>query len=170
MLTKFIDVNLTHAAGVVFCHYKLPVLQVRTYARQLCDLAKAKIPKEVEKIQDAANRFAFLNMTAFDLLKGDVQDFLRTYHTPASPEDFTIQANEMRVFDRYLPVIKSDFSRRKLFDITAALKEGKTAEIENILNRVYNIVGKERKKKIREALQQLLKNRLEHWFVLADLN
>jgi hypothetical protein len=160
---------LTHAAGVVFCHYKLPILQIRKYAHDLCELAKKDIPKKVEKIQDSANRFAFLNMSAFDLIKGDVEGFLKTYHASCDLQDFVIQAQDMETFEMYLRNLKTDFPRNKLFDITTALKEGKKEDVKEILKRVYQTVGAECAEKIKKAAEHLIDNRLQRWFVIADL-
>jgi len=159
---------LTHAGGVVFCSHNLPILQVRKYAHQLCDIAKSNIPTDVDSIDCTADCFAFLNMTAFDLIKGDVFRFLKEYHFPASPNEFILKAIEIESLEHNLITIKNYFPRNKLFDITTALKNQNFNEINTILEKVYELVP-ERSVELKNAITDIINGNLHRWFLISDL-
>lgn len=159
---------LTHAGGVVFCPHNLPILQVRKYAHQLCDLAKSNIPTDVDSIDCTADCFTFLNMTAFDLIKGDVSRFLKEYHFPANPNEFILKAIDLESLEQNLIIIKNNFPRNKLYDITTALKDQNFNEINTILERVYELVSG-RSVELEEAITNIINGNPHRWFLISDL-
>jgi hypothetical protein len=162
--------HLTHAVGVVFCHCKLPILQVREYARQLCDLAKPSrdLFPQAEQLNGAANRIAFLNMTAFDLIKGNVSEFLSDYHAPASVTEFILQADQLKEFEKHILTLKQNFPRNKLFDIVDALKNKQYDRIDAIRKRVCTVFP-DRQEKLDCAIKAIVGDNLHRWFMIADL-
>ena len=137
----FHNINLTHSVGVVFCHHNVPILQIRHYAHRLCDLAKQDITSEVDAINNDDNRIAFLNMTSFDMISGDIISFLEDYYGPISAKSMIIKSNEITKLKNNLSIIKRIFPRNKVYEIISALKENDENKINEILNRVYSLIG-----------------------------
>jgi len=173
---RFKNIPLTHAAGVVFCHHNLPILQVRRYAEKLCDLAKEKVPQKIEDLGENASGFAFLNMTSFDQVTRRVKDFLEIYHEPAKAVDFIVPAAELvnpsPNLKTHLSTIKRFFPKNKLHDIILAVKTGKTKDqVKEIANRALDMLGNN-KQATHAALQALAGEnfeRLERWYLASDL-
>ncbi len=66
---KFRDHQLTHAAGLVFCHHNAPIHQITSLAKQLGDLAKNK--KDGRK----ANYVAYQVLESFDYAGNNLKEF-----------------------------------------------------------------------------------------------
>lgn len=164
---RFETVNLTYSGGVVFCHHNLPILQVRKYANQLCELAKSSLGRDINTLDNSANRFAFLNMTAFDLISRDVQQFLNDYHAPAQPLDFVVSHPEMETLSNSIAVIKRYFPKTKLHEIIDALHSGK--DVSDIRKRAFALISPAHRTEAENALAQLLSLKPHGWFLIADL-
>lgn len=164
---KFKGVNLTYSAGMVFSHHNLPILQVRKYANQLCDLAKSSLEKDIAKLDETANRFVFLNMTAFDLISRDVEQFLNEFHKPAKAVDFIIAYPEMESLRNSLSNIKRYFPKNKLYEIIDALHSGKSED--EIKKRAFTLISPSHRQTTETALNELLALRANGWFLIADL-
>lgn len=166
--------KLTHSAGVVFCHHNLPILQVRRYARDLCDLAKTGLPTDVNQINANANRIVFLNLSAFDLIGSDVKEFLKDYNQPAQPDDFVVQdaVSALPVWQNHLLALKKHFPRNKIPALLLALKNQDEQEVNDILSRVEKLMNRDAwEKSVAPAIAQLTENsqKQNRWFLIADL-
>ena len=156
------DENYTHAAGVIFCHYKLPVLQVRQYAEELCELAKKRLTAD-KKTTDS---IAFLNMNAFDLVKGDVVSFIENYHKPAQPQDFIIDAGQLGQLQKDLTKLAGKLSRSKQHQLATAATQG---------NEPFNAILEKLKKmdkqdeKILSWIEEQFGQNSQKFLVYADL-
>ncbi|GAK51375.1 hypothetical protein U14_02618 [Candidatus Moduliflexus flocculans] len=180
--THTAPVFLTHAGGVVFCRANLPILQVRRYARSLCEFAKTALKNRIkardpqgifriEHLDDSANVVAALDMTAFDLVKGDIESFIAAYHQPASPREFVLTASELLALEEPLQKVKASFPRTKLFDVLDALRNAEQPDvrIEEILKRVKTLLPKQTQDILTQALETILQGNPHRWFVIADL-
>jgi len=167
---KFEGVNLTYSAGVVFCHHNVPILQVRKFAHQLCDLAKKKLDPDINKLNQDANRYAYLNMTSFDMVAGDLENFLKRYYAPATDYPNILSIENFSSTIEQLKVIKKIFPRNKLFDIINAVQKNDSKKIEAILERVYLLIGTTKADKLKSALTEIIKDDNNYnWFIIADL-
>lgn len=166
---KFEGVNLTYSAGVVFCHHNVPILQVRKFAHQLCDLAKKGLDSDIKKLGQEANRIGYLNMTSFDMVAGDLESFLKKYYAPAPeyPNIFSVENFSSTI--KHLKDIKKFFPRNKLFDIIEAVQNNDNKKIETILDRVYLLIGATKAGKLKSAIKEILKDDKNNWFIIADL-
>lgn len=165
----FNGVKLTHCAGVVFCHHNLPILQIRRYARQLCDLAKEEIPVDIDEIGPEANRFAFLNIVSFDYMTGKMREFIRSYYRPASEKDFIILADSIKDLKKHLPVLKSHFPSNKLYQLIEALKKKQYDEHNNIYKRAISLLPGSQREAVESACDKLVANESYNWFRVAEL-
>ncbi|MBN1227557.1 MAG: hypothetical protein JXA79_11245 [Deltaproteobacteria bacterium] len=168
---NFHGVTLTHSAGVVFCHHNLPILQIRQYARELCELAKEKeeIPRDINKIGPDANRFAFLNIVSFDYMTGNMREFIRSYYHPAGPKDFIIPADSIGDFKRYLPMLKSYFPSNKLHQLIEALKKKQYDEVNKIFKKAISLLGRSQREATQAAFDKLIADKNQLWFRVAEL-
>jgi hypothetical protein len=166
---NFRGVTLTHSAGVVFCSHNLPILQIRRYARDLCEIAKESVSENINEIGSTADCFAFLNIVSFDYMSGDIKVFLRDYHYPASEKDFIIKAEEIGALKAYLPILKKYFPSNKLHEILAALKAGNIQEIDNIQKRALSLMNELQQEKVKGAIQNLINDKHNRWYIVGDL-
>jgi hypothetical protein len=67
------DKPLTHAAGLVFCHYNAPLRRIKNLAQQLVALCKAQNDKEER------DRVAYQVLESFDLVSGEIAQHRDTY-------------------------------------------------------------------------------------------
>lgn len=130
---------LTHAAGVVFCHHNLPILQVREYANRLCDLAKNKVQRDPNNIDDTANVFSFLNMTAFDLIKGDFDKFLKDYHKPAGINNFIIKTKALPRLKQNLISLNRLLPRNKIYELCRVIKSKNLEDVKDVWDRILKL-------------------------------
>jgi len=167
---NFHGVKLTHSAGVVFCHHNLPILQIRRYAHDLCDIAKESISKNIHEIDPATDdRFAFLNIVSFDYMSGDTREFLKDYYFPASESDFVIPANDIADLKTHLPTLKKHFPANKLHDMLQALQKGKAGEVQSIQERAVSLLPEGQRTPVNLAIEKLIAGQPNRWFRTADL-
>ncbi len=164
--------HFTHSGGVVFCHHNLPILQIRQYARQLCDLVKEQIPKAFSELRSEHNQFAFLNMTAMDLLKGDVKAFMTRFHAPAKPQDFIICAEELPAIHQNMLVLKRFVSKTKLHELSVAVKSQNWVKAEDVWEDILKLNPRQ-KDAISRAKEHLVgkdtDTKWERWLSFTDL-
>jgi hypothetical protein len=167
---NFHRVTLTHSAGVVFCHHNLPILQIRRYARELCDIAKEGISKNIREIDPVTdNRFAFLNIVSFDYMAGDTREFLKDYYSPAIESDFIIPASEIADLKMYLPILKRYFPVNKQHDMLQALKRGNVGELQSVQERAISLLPDWQRAEVNMAIEKVIAGQLNRWFRVADL-
>ncbi|NTW63345.1 MAG: hypothetical protein HGA46_04490 [Chlorobiaceae bacterium] len=159
--------NLTYSAGVVFCRHNLPILQIRRYADQLCSIAKQQLSGEPEKFSSHDNRFAYLNMSSFDLVARDVDSFIDSYHQPALLEDFTFNLDRLGPIHNAMLTITRSFPRNKIYEIVEKLQHGLPVDEE--VNRALDMVDSSARSGLEEARQVILDNRDERWLLIGDL-
>ncbi|MCA9741384.1 hypothetical protein KC734_07585 [candidate division KSB1 bacterium] len=161
--------KLTHSAGVVFCHHNLPILQVRKYAHELCEIAKSPIPKDVSKITREANHIAILNMTAFDLIRGDVRAFLQKYHHPATVDDFVFRASDFAAIAGNINALKTYIPKGKIHEMSDAVKANDQNQIEKVWQRIIEVYP-QHAGELNELKARLFPNdSWASWFAFADL-
>mgnify|MGYP001810878139 CR=1 FL=1 len=159
--------NLTYSAGVVFCRHNLPILQIRRYADQLCSIAKQQISGEPEKFSSHDNRFAYLNMSSFDLVARDVESFIESYHQPAKVKDFTFNLDRLGSIHNAMLTITRSFPRNKIYEIVEKLQQGLPVDKE--VKRALDMVDSSARSGLEEATQVILDNRDERWLIIGDL-
>lgn len=165
---KFEGVNLTHAGAVIFCKHNLPILQVRKYAHELCDeVAKFGIPKEIDEITTEHNRIAFFHISEFDLIKGDVKNFIKQHQFPASAENFCFTAADLPELFYSLSQLKI-IPSSKVHAIVTALHAEKTELYERLFERLKKLLGDTATTELIVTLDSL-NNAPEKWMVVSDL-
>ncbi len=113
--------RLTHAAGLVFCHYKAPIRRVKALARELAETVKAEGGRD-------ENRFAYLVLESFDHVGRDLEGFLvrrwpRLTEWILAGESMQELANQVRALEA------AEFPRSKLYAIAKAIAaDGGTSE------------------------------------------
>lgn len=159
--------NLTYSAGVVFCRHNLPILQVRRYANQLCSIAKKQLSGDPETFTSNDNRFAYFNMSSFDLVARDVESFVDSYHHPAKAEDFTFNLDRLGPIHNAMLTITRSFPRNKIYEIVEKLQQGLPVDKE--VKRALDMVDSSARSGLEQARQVILDSRDERWLIIGDL-
>jgi hypothetical protein len=119
---KYNNVNLTHAAGVVFCHANAPILQIRSLARSLCNATKSLFTKiKYNQLEQVHNLIAILTLDSFDQLNSDTDSFVKNFFKPAKLENLVISAPEMSSIQTNMQVIRQNFPRNKVYKILESI-------------------------------------------------
>jgi len=168
---EFEGIKLTHAAGVVFCHHDPPILQIRRYANQLCEIAKKDIPKNGARIDNSCNRISFIDLAAKDLISGDINRAIEEYYSPATTDDFLIRSasEDLPKLKENIRIIKRHFPKNKLYDIIIALKSHQYHQVDEIIERTKKIIGQSIWEKVDPAIKEILKDNQNRWLIIADL-
>lgn len=166
---QFEGTTLTHCAGVVFCRHDLPILKIRDYAHQLCNIAKSGITRSIREIKRIDNRIAFLNIVSFDYLTGSLDRFYENYYQPATASDFVLQAQEVDLLKSHLPIIGRLLPTSKLHALLSALQEEQRI-FERVWKRTLEVLPAWQTEQLTEAVHKLgLIERPARWFLVADL-
>ena len=59
-------IPLTHAGGLVFCHYKTPIFRIRKLAKELADEVKGYLKRQPEEANRRENRFEYAVFESVD--------------------------------------------------------------------------------------------------------
>lgn len=162
------NINLTHSAGVVYSHHNVPVLQIRNYARRICDHAKTLVPTDPASISRSDNKIAFLNMTSFDMISGDVIEFLNKYYSPVAAKELIVNSEILPALINHLPTIAKILPRNKFYYILHAIKRNEIQQIDPILDRVYSTIGN-KQNALKNALSILSVNNPDRWLLINEL-
>lgn len=166
---RFRNITLTHTLGVVFCHHNLPILQIRQYAKQLCELAKNGLPKNINDLNDKANCFTFLNMNTYDQVTRKVIDFFNTYYTPANPEDFIISATDIPSLRININILKQVLPKNKLNEIVFEIKNGANEkQLNDIIEKALKLIGPNGKR-AKAAIKSIVGEHSFRWYWVNDL-
>jgi hypothetical protein len=161
------EFKLTYSAGVLFCRHNLPILQIRRYADQLCAIAKKRLSGDPETFTSNDNRFAYLNMSSFDLVARDVESFVDSYHHPAKAEDFIFAMNQIGQLHADMLAIIRSFPRNKIYEIVERLQQGLPVDEE--VKRALTMVDSAARPDLEQAIKEILDGRDKRWLVIGDL-
>lgn len=116
---QFKGEQLTHAAGLVFCHHNAPIHRIKRLAHDLADLAKAR-GKETGYV-------AYQVLESFDHAGTDLRRFRELRCPPGIvPEDLVLTGTDMLSVKKAAGGLarQGEFSRRKLHQVVQALYDG----------------------------------------------
>jgi hypothetical protein len=116
---KLLGKDVTHAAGLVFCHHTAPISRMATLVRKLCESAK--------KVDKNRNLFGYQALESFDVLPNDFHEYRKQLAPNCKVDSLSIDGTKMKAIADRMSVLKdTDFPRRKLF----ALARGAQGEDE----------------------------------------
>ena len=155
------DRQLTHAAGIVFCHHNAPIHRITKLAKNLAELAK-----EENRMQDLV---AYEVLESFDQAGISMNDLneLRRKRCPEAvePKELLISGGSIEHALKNMSVLKKGFPKRQLHKIIKALPDGP--------EKVNELVGKikldERTNKACEELKDCFGKEGSFWLHAADL-
>lgn len=161
--------TLTWSAGVVFCRHNLPILQVRGYAEQLCSIAKKQLSDDDPKCFTASdNRFTYLNMSSFEIISREVEPFIKSYHQPASVEEFTFSMQEIEQLYADMVTITRLFPKNKVYDIVERIQRGEAVNV-LLVERALKMVVSSSRAALDEAIKRVLSENDKRWLLIGDL-
>ena len=174
--------QLTHGAGIVFCHHTAPILEIRKMARSLAEMAKDKLEKDKLPSHETGDIFHYLVLESLDRTEADLGIFLESYYRPAPFGDLMMHARDMKDFTESMERLKTHFPRNKIFTIMDILRlpgdgkkkpddPSKGERIEKIVDRA--LTGCPERENCILAIKGILggeiKDTIKRWFIIADL-
>jgi len=118
--------KLTHAAGLVFCHYNAPIHRITALAHSL-----AEIPKKQDEYK-YKNRVAYQILESFDHAGTNIEKYRENrLANLAQPEHLLIPAEKMDELENHIKTLKDhEFPKRKSYQIIKALLKKKPEQDE----------------------------------------
>ncbi|MEW6717618.1 MAG: hypothetical protein AB1345_08955 [Chloroflexota bacterium] len=187
----FESVPLSQRAAVIFCHHNAPILLIRQLAEDLLGVTKGDIltrleesPRYTELNADARKQMKaqlsdhtlgdalhYLVLESFDLLRGDIKQFLGEYYKGGNYANLLIYANELDAVLKAIHTIQLSVSRGKALKIIEALQGKKTGDIKKISDEICRLLPREERRRVQDAIAALtLKQEcLERWYLATDL-
>jgi hypothetical protein len=159
--------TLTWSAGVVFCSHNLPILQVRGYAEQLCSIAKKHLSDAPERFIASDNRFSYLNMSSFEMISREVEPFIKSYHQPASVEEFTFSMQEIEQLYADMVTITRSFPKNKVYDIVELIQRGEA--VDALVERALKMVNSSSRAALESVIKRVLSENDKRWLLIGDL-
>lgn len=139
--------NLTHAAGLVFCHHNAPIHRITDLAKDLGELAK-------EKSRDASY-VAYQVLESFDYAGEDLESFRDKLcgNSGLKSNDLIISGNEINQALYAMEPIKRAIPKGKVYAIVQALLQNSTEknELINEAEMQLNATQSEAFKKLRSC-------------------
>ena len=198
---KFKGIPLTHRAGVIFCHHNAPILQIRELADKLMQKAKTDIQKkesndntdhDVWITHEQGDVFHYLVLESFDMLTGDLDEFIEDYYKlevkkdnlintgteeledenvnkKEEYKDLLIKAHEMPALMKQLAILRKNLSFGKIIKIIQALQVRNSIEKEAINKRMIELVDKEYREEVQDAITAIESTSEQRWYFLSDL-
>lgn len=164
-----VEIPLTHAAGIVFCHHNAPILQIRRIARELAEQAKATLPSE-PPTRAEGNVFRYLVLESFDMIEGSLGRFLAKYYSPVDhSRTLLMKGEDMTGFAEGLRFLRSVFPRGKVYEIIHAIKDGRADQIQAIFASAVSGFSDSLKLQISDKVGTLTGTDAGRWFSIADL-
>lgn len=120
---KFGDDQLTHAAGLVFCHHNAPIHQITDLAKKLGDLAKDKKDAQGKKIGRQANYVAYQVLESFDYAGNDLKEFRNQQcgDSGLKSDNLILPGNEMAQALVAMDPIKRAIPKGRVYAIVQAI-------------------------------------------------
>ena len=188
---QFKDLSLSHRAAVIFCHHNAPILLVRQLAEQMLDRTKTDIKatlqdtpefqscnqQEQEKLISLVSSHTYgdalhyLVLESFDLLQGELDDFLGSYYKGIDYKKLLITAVELGTIFDALKIIRSNIPRGKALKIIDAVQEQKFGEVDSLTKEVIKLIPLEEQTLVARAIEILTQAGQDHarWYLATDL-
>ncbi len=156
--------RLTHAAGVVFCHYNAPIHRITQLARELAELAK--------EADSTRSLFAYEVLESFDHLGRDLREHrARRAVTGVESRHLLLEGTRMREIWSSIRALDADerLSASRLHLIVQALRNPERAEGRRNFRSLQEALGERIPDKTIRDLSSLLGNERACWLHVADL-
>jgi hypothetical protein len=159
------DKQLTHAAGLVFCHHNAPIHRITHLARELVGLAK--------EVGRENNYVAYQVLESFDYTGDELADF-RQQRCPKGTEqsDFIIHGNRMNKVLYNIHAVKRALPKGLTYKIVQTLLDERNksqALIEALIEEAEGIVKAAGYQPALEALKTCLGTDATFWIHLIEL-
>ena len=156
--------DLTHSAGLVFCHHNAPINRMAILADKLVNIAKCKTG-------DSGNFVAYQILESFDNIGGDIGDFRKKQVPgPVRPDMLLLNG------DKLSELVKIDtsaldelLSRKKLYGaVDLAMTKETEKQLESISASLYNNATSKAQPML-DTLEQVCGDGFTRWIHLNNL-
>jgi hypothetical protein len=165
----FEDQDLTHAAGLVFCHHSANIMQIRKLAHDLAEAAKGALPPGSLPGRSEGDRFHYLVLESHDMVSGALSDFITRFYHPATVGDLLMKGSEMATFSSDVETLRRHFPRNKVYDIVRAIQGGRVTDVDGMIDRALTGSPGQIISLAKEVIIRLTGQNQKRWFVIADL-
>lgn len=188
---QFKESPLSQRAAVIFCHHNAPILLIRQLAEDLLGVTKADIQarlgefsrynvlgeEEKERLKAQLNDHTlgdalhYLVLESFDLLRGDIRQFLSAYYRGCAYSNLLIHAAELDEVLKSVHIIQTHVSRGKALKVIEAIQQKDKETAKKITKEIYDLLPGEDKPLVKAAVATLTKDQtcLERWYMATDL-
>ncbi len=159
--------QLTHAGGIVFCHYKAHIHKIVKLCKDLANDAKACIPKE-HVYRPECNIFEYTVLESFDHINAGLKDYRKTAFP--SYMQFILDGTAMSKMAKIISTIKGSFPRNKVYSaIHSALGESSQGRNEEEFKKRLEILLPPEVITLTEKLRDHFGPAPGYWIHLAEL-
>lgn len=186
---SFDDLPLSHRAAIIFCHQNMPILQMRQVAENLLYRTRKDIQvdlnlslkldstysddqiKETELLlsDHRADACHYLALESIDMLGGSLDHFLKTYYKGTSYQDLLIHGDEFGEIATCIRTLKKEIAYGNVLKVLKELSTGEIENSDNHIDRILELVSDNKKVDVKNAIAKLIGNRIQRWYILADL-
>lgn len=180
---------LTHRGAIIFCHHNAPILLIRQLAEDLLGRTKRDIKAKLntsptyEELSaedqayvkaslsdhDLGDALHYLTLESFDLLQGELDQFLEKYYKGVEYSDLLIYANELDTLLKSIDVIQTRVAYGKALKIIESLQDPISEEVEGIIKKIYELLPDGDRELVREAVGDLTQMSPDRWYLATDL-
>lgn len=188
---QFEGLPLSQRAAVIFCHHNAPILLIRQLAEELLGVTKEDILKRLADSSrfkgldpDAQEQMEtqlgdhglgdalhYLVLESFDLLRGDLRQFLCEYYRGGTYANLMIYAAELEKVLKSVYTIQASISRGKALKLIEAIQRQNRDKIRKITAEINDLLPGIDKQRVETAIATLTKDgaRPEGWYLATDL-
>jgi hypothetical protein len=128
---KLNENNLSHAAGLVFCHHNAPIHRIKNLAKDLAEIAKRK--------SRDYNLVAYEVLESFDHAGSDLEAYRKMRcPSPIDPDSLLLKGDHMLELEngyQFIDIVqklKDLLPRRKVHNIVQSLYEGDMGKVDRL--------------------------------------
>lgn len=182
---------LSQRAAMIFCHHNAPILLIRQLAEEMLGVTKKDIQARLDEFpqvrrlgideqarlraqltdHDLGDALHYLVLESFDLLRGDVRQFLSEYYRGGDYANLLVYSREMKDLLEAIYTIQAGVSRGKAIQVIEAIRQKDQAKAKAILKDIFDLVPGENRGRVKTAVNVLTNDMtcLERWYLVTDL-
>ena len=164
---KIGDLEMHHAAGLIYCHHNAPIHRIKQLADSLCRNAKGKKQEHRE-----TSRLAYMVLESFDLTGGDTNNYWhqRTCNN-FTMDNFIIEFKDLQKVKQMIAALKKDdfgnrpYPNRRVRNLASAIHRADQEYVPD-MKAILDLTHQE--KPADELMKRLEKARSAAWLDFPD--
>ena len=138
---------------------------------QIRQVAEARLDRTKNHIQPSSPGGAchYLVLESFDILGGSLDKFLSTYYQGASYAHLLLRGDEIGQITAAVKALKNDLTLGQVLELIPYLQAQSTDLVAKQVKRMLELVPKSKRDQVQQTIENLVGDRPERWYILADL-